>query len=219
MPPDGIFDRYKKLIGIVDTDEKSPCIARDNGYMDITTKPSQDILRRWLACNTPIVESSGVNVDANGVAGQAGYQYISCEAPPNNTPVGDGGLPIGDGGLGGMDGGDAGVAPVGKVTLAMVQTALLESRCGSCHPGAYPDIPVKFSSLDESYATLVEDKSEQCDGKPWVTPGDPSKSFIYDIVSKPSPGCDKMRMPIGQSLSAANQKLISDWIASGATKE
>jgi cytochrome c5 len=218
MPPDGMFDQFKQLIRIKGTDEKSPCIAKGNGYMDITTKPSQDILRNWLACNTPIVESAGVNVDENGVAGQAGYQFISCEAPPDTTPVGDGGVPINDGGgLGGMDGGtDAGGGGVASVTLTQLQEKVFDNYCAVCHPAV--NDTVDLTSVDKSFAAFVTDMDEKCDGKPYVTPGDPSKSFLVDLVSKANPGCGKMRMPQGAPLSAANQKLISDWIASGAKK-
>ncbi|MDB4988089.1 MAG: hypothetical protein JWN04_3267 [Myxococcaceae bacterium] len=211
MPPDGDqFKAYRELsIGIKDSDEASPCTGAKNAYLPITTKPTQDVLRNWLACNTPIVESNGADVAQNGVPGQAGYQYISC----GSTPIGDGGA--------GHDGGTDGGGSTAVVTLEDVQNDVFQAAaCAACHPSMNPSgRKLNFSSIDLLYAALVTDTTMKCNGKPYITPGEPSKSWFYDVLSMDKPGCNTDRMPqnLG-ALSTAQLKEVSDWITQGAKR-
>ena len=216
MPPAGAYAAFRKLVGIKDSEEMSPCKPAKNGFLDITQKASQDVLRSWLACSVPIVEGSGPSVTViaadNGAQGTAGYQYGICD--PTQPSDGDGGVPVtGDGG-----GKDGGGAPV--VTLSQIYDPILVgAMCMTCHPSLNPDkATIDVSSIDMAYATLVEDKSMKCNGKPYVTPGDPSMSWLYDVVTKDSPGCSTTRMPMGSMLKANQTKLISDWITGGAKR-
>lgn len=210
MPPDGVGQRFKQLMSkIFDTDDATPCTAARNGYMDITTKATQDVLRTWLACETPIVEVSSTAVAQNGVGGKAGFQYQVCEDVPN---PGDGGASDGGGaGEGGMMG--------NTITLETIIEDVFngEYSCNGCHPGVGgPD--VDLSSADKAYETMVMKKDVVCVGKPFVTPGDPTKSYLYDLVSMDEPACDP-RMPLSGEMSAGDIKKVEDWIKGGALRE
>ncbi|MDB4974130.1 MAG: hypothetical protein JWN48_2471 [Myxococcaceae bacterium] len=225
MPPDGKFDFTRLLDSIHDSNEKAPCSGAKRAFQDIESKPSQDVLRNWLSCNVPIIEVTGAAVssvvavgDADagtdgiiaGLAGQAGYQYHSCSSTPSN----------GDGGLGG---GDSGTPPAPSVvTIEQLNDPIfVGAACSACHPGLNPaGVKLDLSSVDKAYTTLVMDKAVKCNGKPYITPGDVSKSWFYDVVSLDDPGCKTERMPqLMPKLSAAKLKLISDWIAAGAKRD
>lgn len=208
MPPPGMFASFRKLGTIFDTDEATPCTRGGaKGFADITTKASQDVLRTWLACSVPIVEVNSTVVEVPGSAGTAGYQYQICEGGGVDT---DGGTPTNDGGV---------VVPV-TVTLKdlLADEGVFGTYvCAACHPAAAPKIAVDLTDEAKAYTTLTATKAI-CNGKPYVTPGDPAKSFLIDVISKDDPGCDAMRMPMGQEMSAAEIKKVSDWIQGGAKK-
>lgn len=219
MPPTGMFAAFRKLVSIKDSSETNPCMSAKNGFMDITAKASQDVLRNWLACSVPIVEGTGPSVTVkagdNGAQGTAGYQYGVCDG--TTQPIGDGG--VADAGT--SDGGpakDGGGTPV--VTLTQIYDPILVgTMCMTCHPSLNPkNATIDVSDIDTAYATLVTDKSVKCNGKPYVTPGDPSKSWLYDVVTMDSPGCSTTRMPMGKTLTTSQTKLISDWITGGAMR-
>lgn len=110
-------------------------------------------------------------------------------------------------------------------TFANMQ--LLFTGCTSCHAASVPLDLVP----DTSYAALVgraapsyvdPPVNESCGGV-LVTPGNPATSYLFAKVSQPVP-CAGSRMPLdefGESkpLPACSQKLIHDWIASGAPAE
>jgi hypothetical protein len=206
MPPDGAFARFKAAVAeLLDTEETAPC-TRGAAFGDIDAKKTQDVLRLWLACQAPIVESYGGPVEVNGTAGQAGYQYLSCSGPqPGDGGAGDSGMP-------------------GALGWDQVYDDLFGSQgagsCTVCHTGLYPVVDVE--TADTAFADLVEDKEPKCGDKPYVTPGDPSKSYLVDLVTlnEPCPSRDDiMRMPQGlQPLSEDQVKELSDWIAAGATR-
>jgi len=188
MPPDGKFSAFRVLRAILQTPEDTPCAAYAR-LAPTTSKSSMDIVRNWLACGAPIVEAVGAPDDEGPSYGTV-LQYPSCGEP---------------------DPGDAGV-----VTLEMVQAQVFEPACVFCHPAPYPQ--VSLTSVAESYESLVEDTSEQCNGKPYVMAGDPAQSFLYEIVSEEDPSCSQ-RMPQGGILSRSQIELIRRWIAGGALRE
>lgn len=205
MPPPGMFAMFRKLSTIFDTDEQTPCVRATNGYLDITTKASQDVLRTWLACSVPIVEVNSTVVEVPGSAGTAGYQYPVCGGDVVET--------------------DGGVTPDGGGAVAVVTLKdLLDDSgpfgtyaCAACHPAVAKDFAVDLTDETKAHMTLTATKAI-CNGKPYVTPGDPAKSFLIDVISKDDPGCDAMRMPMGQDMSAAEIKKVTDWIQGGAKR-
>jgi hypothetical protein len=194
MPPDGMFARFKSLVAIFDSDEDTPCTVRSDAFDDVDSKASQDVLRNWLACRAPIVEANG-EVERDGVPGTAGYQYLACE----DAPIGDGGA--------------------GDITLDTVFTRVFDGDgfCTGCHPSVADEYPLDLSDLDKAYETLLDD-GERCNGKPYVTPGDPDKSFLIDVLTLSNPGCDISRMPDGfdEPLADEEIQLVRDWIEQGA---
>ena len=196
MPPGGMFAAFRKLMSVFDSDEATPCMKVTNHYGDITTKATQDVLRTWLACSVPIVEVNSSVVEVAGSAGTAGYQYPVCQ---------------------GAVGPDAG--PGGVITLADLLAddgAFGTNLCATCHPAV--DDSVDMSSEDKAYASLVGNTKVICNAKPYVTVGDPSKSFLIDLISQNSPGCKAMRMPQGGEMTAAEIQQVSDWIQGGAKR-
>jgi hypothetical protein len=112
--------------------------------------------------------------------------------------------------------GDAGIAP----SFANVQK-LFNQNCIGCH--------CCNDTLDlsqgVSYAHLVNQSlakengvDETCGGT-LVTPGDPSKSYLYQKVTTDMP-CAGQRMPLNEfapmPLPACQQDLIRRWIVAGA---
>jgi mono/diheme cytochrome c family protein len=185
MPPNGLGEVYRALMGLVDTDDEEPCTRRKQ-FKAITEKSSQDVLRNWLACGAPIVESQGADVTKELTAGQAGYQYPMCE----------------------------GDAPPEVITLDVVHEQVLSS-CTVCH-SAKGKSPPFFETPDEAYDVLV-DQPSTCDDLPYITPGKPEESFLYDKVANEKPQCGA-RMPIGMALPASQLELLEKWIAGGAKR-
>ncbi len=92
--------------------------------------------------------------------------------------------------------------------------------CSFCHPifnGA-----IDLTSADTAYTTLVDKQTVACGTKPLVTPGDPGKSYLVDIVSLDQPCAAKPqigRMPnFLPPLGDTQISLIKQWITDGALK-
>jgi hypothetical protein len=210
MPPDGMFESFKRAVTqIIDTDEASPC-TRGAAFGDIDSKQAQDVLRNWLACQAPIVESYGGPTEVNGTAGQAGYQYLSCSG---TQQPGDGGA--GDAGDGG------GGEPSGPSFDTIYEDILAGTgNCALCHPGVNDS--VDLTDVDTAFADLVEDTAAKCGTKPYVTPGEPENSYLIDLVTltQPCPSkTDVSRMPDGlQAMSEDDVQVLRDWITAGATR-
>lgn len=89
------------------------------------------------------------------------------------------------------------------------------SECGGCHNSSIAGPP---SFLDvKTLAKSLRTKSA-CAGKPFVTPGDPKKSYLLQLLKGPNPACDHDRMPAG-GLDPLSDRAIDEvtaWIESGA---
>jgi hypothetical protein len=194
MPPGGMFAQFKRaIVNIVNSAESNPCVASTRKYEPITEKSSQDVLRRWLACGAPIVETTSEVVETNGAPGSAGFQYQSC----GDAPAGDGGAS-------------------GSITIETVHARIFE-QCVPCHSPEGEQEP-DLETPEKAYQILVGDSEMRCNDKPYVTKGSPSQSYFYDIVAQARPGCSA-RMPPGGALTTSEIKLISDWIQGGALRE
>ena len=189
MPPRGIYETYRQLKSIFDSDESEPC-TKAKRFTTTADADAQEVLRNWLACGAPIVEVNSPVVEKNAVAGRAGFQYPMC---------------------GGADVPDDDAPPIVISLEEMLDTGPL-SFCTSCHPSSSePDLKTLSAAT-----MMVNSQAEVCNGKPYVTKGDPGRSFLYEVLSAEKPGCDVRRMPIGSKLTAAELKLVRDWIGAGA---
>jgi hypothetical protein len=204
MPPDGRFDGFRLFTTMItDSAEASPC-TRGTALKDLESKPVQDVLRNWLACQAPIVESYGGPVEVDGTAGTAGYQYLECS-----------GAPPGDGGAG-----DGGEMPAAVSFQDIYDGVLTDATCTGCHPVV--DDTIDFSSADKAFDELVNGASAACGDRAYVVPGDPDGSFLIDLISldKPCPGKPSVqRMPLGSELSNAQIQQVRAWIEAGALRE
>jgi mono/diheme cytochrome c family protein len=185
MPPDGMFAPLRELKRVFTTDEADDVCTGKDMFSPITDSETKEVLRNWLACGAPIVETNTELVQAR-TPGTVGYQYPMCEATAEGN------------------------------TLAAVQTRIFDEYCAGCHPGTND---LDLSSVAASYAALVDDDGDACNGKPFVTKGDPENSYIYEIVAEEEPGCHAQMPLTGDPLTAEELKLISDWIEEGAVRE
>lgn len=161
--------------------------ARGKDFTKLEEGLARRALRSWLACGAPIVEANGAMVEKAQAVSTVGYQFPSCEPPDSSSSK--------------------------PVTLDALLTGSLSS-CSGCHPTlSKPD----FSSLEQTRATVLESAESVCNDKPYVTPGDPQASFLYDILALDEPGCAHARMPVGGPyLSERELSAVAAWITAGA---
>jgi len=199
-PPDR--SSFGLLANIIGTNNRQPCQMDVGAFAPLSEKSSRDVLRKWLACGAPVVEVNTKELGADKSlasypdggfvpsAGFVGYQYMVC------------------------GGGDAGTG--GVIAFEDVYEKIIGKRCTECHSADGEQEPY-LDTVDKAYAVLVDDKAAQCNGKPYVKSGDPTQSYLYELVSQ-TPKCSNgIRMPL-DGLSSSDQKMISDWIAGGARR-
>jgi hypothetical protein len=184
-PPAKEFSVFRTLSQILSVSNDAPC-EKGKAYKSLLSGESQEVLRNWLACGAPIVESNGEVVTKAQTAGQAGWQYPACEAPSGEC---------------------------GAASLETLLAGPLAS-CATCHPSV---IAPDFTSAAKVVQTVVESDDEVCNGKPYVTKGDPEQSYLYDLIAKDEPGCGRDRMPQGMPpLSEPEIAQVAAWITAGA---
>lgn len=221
MPPKGI-GAYESLIAIkravFGTDTKK-CTAT---AALTTLSAHKEELRTWLACGTPVVETTSeqlpykeLEADASvadkaagtgyyATAQRVGYQYPAC-------------MPSGGGGDGGVS------APSFHDLYGTVF-----ATCASCHLPKGLNDAVDFSSEDAAYTSLLgangmgRPQVATCSTNtaPYVTPGDPSKSYLLAKMDKTGMSgvhcLDLMPQPGGSDASSVS--MVRAWIAAGALR-
>jgi hypothetical protein len=75
MPPGGLLDSVMSTIFA--SSEKRPCKS-GNAYSELNGTATREVLRNWLACGAPFVETNGTKLDKSSAAGKAGDQYLAC---------------------------------------------------------------------------------------------------------------------------------------------
>lgn len=99
---------------------------------------------------------------------------------------------------------------------------ILKEKCSGCHgANGHADAPsLKLGSAEQAYSTLVNQATFQ---SPTVTPNvlivpkNLEQSYLYQKISNDKPKFG-VRMPQGGVLTAAEIKIIGDWILAGAPK-
>lgn len=102
------------------------------------------------------------------------------------------------------------------ISFQDIQTQILDVKCSSCHP-TRGDI-ASFTNSEESFAALVTDRKPVCGDRPYVTPGDPSRSYLYDMLFESAPECG-VHMPPDSFLTNEELQMVYDWIVQGAKWE
>ena len=125
MPPSGGFESM--MTNIFASSEKTPC-KRGTPYTEMSQVRTREVLRNWLACGAPLVETNSTKiVPTVATPGTAGYQYRVCEP---ETEV---------------------------ITLETLFSNTL-SQCGGCHNQPIGTPPPRFTSLEVFATTLLEGK-------------------------------------------------------------
>lgn len=141
------------------------------------------------------------------MAGVCSLAAMGC-LPPPPPPGGGGGGSYGDAGTGG------GGSCNGSATLSGDVQPILSSSCGGCHGGLVPSGGVSLAA-GNTYGSLVGVTSN-CNGMPFVDPGNPSNSYLMSLVTGQGLCLGGSRMPLGGALSQSQIDTISAWICSGA---
>jgi len=109
-----------------------------------------------------------------------------------------------------------------ECTAADVPTKLFPQKCAGsgCHsPGSGTDAPANDLDLvSPGVEPRVNGVAAQgCGGQTLVVGGDADKSFLFHKVADAKPACGS-RMPVGKTLSSAEQACLRGWIASLSSK-
>lgn len=89
--------------------------------------------------------------------------------------------------------------------------ALMMSKCGNpaCHGGPNASTGLDLTSDDLRGRTANVNGSGACNDNPLIDAADPEQSALYLIVTGNACG---LRMPLGGTLSAAEQTCVLEWI-------
>jgi hypothetical protein len=174
MPPSST-PNFKDLMRLIRTKITGQSMCT-NGQALVNLDKDKEELRKWLACDTPVVETSSPNLPYQPVPANAGpedqaagsvyysidntvgYQYPSCSA--------------------GTDGGDAGV---GGASFSTLYKDIFEPQCKLCHfTGSTINNTLDFQTEDIAYMELLGANNmggaTSCTAmnpNPFVTPGKP----------------------------------------------
>jgi hypothetical protein len=219
MPPEGKGKAFRELSPgtavTVNADGTGSC-TRGEALPSISKGSSQKILKNWLACKAPVVETQSAELTAR-VAGTAGDQWPQLSCTTGGGTGGDGGT---DGGVGG----DASSSP----TFADVFAVLASNNCNSCHSvdGAPGQKGFLLTPIEKAYSTLLgaDGKGGKLASgcasttKPYVTPGKPEESYLLDKIKLTSGAiCGDPMFGSGLAVSSpADAEIIRAWIAAGA---
>jgi hypothetical protein len=217
MPPSK-FAAFKSLASIIPSMFGSDGKCTGTGALT-SLDADKDALRKWLACDTPVIETSSKDLPFKAPAAGAqaydsaagsvyyatvqsvGYQYPAC----------------------GGGGGGGGGAP----SFSELYQGILKPQCGLCHPAV--NAAVDFSTEDLAYSSLLgsngmgKPQMVVCAGNkvPYVTPGDPSKSYLLPKMDKAKASgvvCDTLMPQTTGGADAATVAKVRAWIMAGALR-
>jgi hypothetical protein len=223
MPPEGTGKAFRELspgTSLTVNEDGTGVCTRGEGLASISSGSSQKILKNWLACKAPVIETQSSELRAR-TAGTVGDQWPQLSCSPGGGTGGDGGT---DAGTDGSAGGDASTAPTFSDVFAV-----LASNCNACHSidGAPGQKGFVLAPLATAYTTLLGADgtggkvASGCASttKPYVTPGKPEESYLLDKIKLTSGAIcgNPMAFAPGLGVSApADAELIRAWIAAGA---
>lgn len=231
MPPGKIgetFTDLMRVVGIKFEPTSKSCTRDTVGYGSFGEQ--KKVLRSWLACGTPVVETTSPDLPfvapagdagpaeqaagAYAYAGATGYQYPSCSGGSD----GDAGVDGGDG-----DGGPA--ATTFDAVYAILED--INNSCLTCHSGrgAMGNFDLG-ASADTAYMKLVgadmTGGASTCAAKPkYIVPNDPANSYFLTMVDETLTGrcTGNVMPPFGEGgLTAPELATITAWINAGAPR-
>lgn len=209
MPPDGVGETYRAVAAGVKVlfGPASSCTRGEQ----VGFKESKGVLRQWLACGTPVVETVSADLPFEAVAsdagaperasgavaysGSVGYQYPACAA--------------------------AATAPsFDEIYEQILKTGY---SCVDCHSGAAAFGNFDMGATADTAYTALTTKMSSCAATPaYVVPNDPSKSLLSVIVdgkASATARCGLEPMPLGMmGISDADLTRINAWINAGAPR-
>lgn len=218
MPPSNASS-FEDLTAIVRTMFGADGKCTGGGQALTTLGKDKEELRKWLACGTPVIETNSKDLPYKATTSalpedmaagsvyyatdaSVGYQYPSCS------------------GGGGSDGGAA------VSSFSEIYTGILKPNCAVCHPVS--NAGVDFTTEDTAYTSLLGANGQgkpqltlcAANPVPYVTPGDPSKSYLLAKMDKSmmsGPHCDTlMPQPLGSDADAVAK--VRAWIQAGALR-
>ena len=129
----------------------------------------------------------------------------------------------------GPSAGVAGAAASGGAATFTAVLAILadpNNNCGLCHKMAMIGGGLIFDPADKAgtFAALVGPSSKGmsgngCTGKPYVVPGQPASSLLYDKLASATPSCGARMPASGVVLTDAELATVRAWIAAGAKND
>lgn len=160
--------------------------------------------------NDALVDASSGN-DAAADTGTGGQDTVATDTSAADGTVADGATD--DGAIADTtDPQDTG--PTGPTFGEVFTQVIVAEGCNGqyCHGGIWPDEAKAYKHL-----TTATVKLPACKSAAYVTPGDASKSLFWlKIDSTAVHGCGN-KMPVGKKgVTAAQSKLVKDWIEAGA---
>jgi hypothetical protein len=213
MPPSN-FSMLKSLTGIMRTViGASGCTGM--GELTDLGANRQD-LRNWLACDTPVVETSSDDLP---------YKPLDPNAPPEDKAAGSGYYATAQS-VGyqypACGGGSSGTAP----SFSELYTEIFSIQCKICHaPNGVPEAAtLDFSTEDIAYMELLGANgmggATSCTTSPapFVTPNRPEQSYLlFKVGGQTGTICGSL-MPAPPGISKAQSDKIRAWIMAGALR-
>lgn len=195
MPPDGLGQPYRETsLGTLINVSSGGCPEKGQ-LAPITDQQTRELLRNWLACGSPIVETNVKDLD-KPVGGIIGDQFPAC--PPPRDPTFDN---------------------VYNVIISVSCVAGCHEPSGG---GGAEDFDL--SSPDVAYASMMGANGmgmvpSGCANNEnfMIVPRQPGESYFYAKVGGEGGRVCKSFMPLGsEGLPAAELDLVRRWIEAGA---
>lgn len=218
MPPSST-PMFKELARLIRTKLTGQSMCPD-GQALVNLDKDKEELRKWLACDTPVVETSSPDLP---------YQPVPANAPPEDQAAGsvyysiDNTVGYQYPSCGASSGGDAGA---GGPSFSELYKDIFEMQCKLCHyTGSVLNSTLDFQTEDIAYMELLGANgmggATSCTAmnpNPFVTPGKPEQSYLLTKVGAQQGTICGTLMPTPPGLAKEDADRIKAWIMAGALR-
>ncbi len=213
MPPTNGFEMLAGIVATMfGTDGK--CTAGGQAYTTLSAHKEE--FRQWLACDTPIVEAT---------SDMLSYKPLVAGATPAEMAAGAGYYSIDKVSVGYQYPSCGGGAVTGT-SFSDVYNTVLKPACAICHLPGGLNTTVDFATEDAAWTSLMgpggTGRAQGCASNmsPYVTPGDPAKSYLLAKMDSTVPMAQRCvdPMPPPMGATTAHVALVKAWIMAGATR-